>query len=143
MKIWLKKILFVIGSIFVLGAIVLFFLARKETPARITYGISYNVPYVLELGLDPDVVFDAFLNDLGVRNLRMSAHWTLIEPEQNKFDFTWMDTDMKKVEKVNGHVIFGVGRRLPRWPECHVPLWAKSLTWEEQSRKCVNTLRLS
>jgi hypothetical protein len=135
MKIWLKKILFVIGSIFVLGAIVLFFLARKETPARITYGISYNVPYVLELGLDPDVVFDAFLNDLGVRNLRMSAHWTLIEPEQNKFDFTWMDTDMKKVEKVNGHVIFGVGRRLPRWPECHVPLWAKSLTWEEQKQE--------
>lgn len=42
MKIWLKKILFVIGSIFVLGAIVLFFLARKETPARITYGISYK-----------------------------------------------------------------------------------------------------
>jgi hypothetical protein len=32
-------------------------------------------------------------------------------------------------------VVFGVGRRLPRWPECHVPGWAKELTWEEQKEE--------
>ena len=132
MKKWIKRIVIIIGSIFVCLALILFFLARKEKPASITYGISYNVPYVLELGLDPDKVFDAFLNDLGVRNFRMSAHWQLIEPTRNQFDFTWMDTDIKKAEKAGAHIIFGVGRRLPRWPECHVPLWAKSLSWDEQ-----------
>ena len=29
-------------------------------------------------------------------------------------------------------IVFGVGRRLPRWPECHVPDWAQGLSWEEQ-----------
>ena len=29
-------------------------------------------------------------------------------------------------------VILSIGRRLPRWPECHVPEWAQGLSWEEQ-----------
>ncbi len=131
----IKKIsVWILGILLVLGGI-LFVLARKEVPEQITYGISYNVPYVYELGLDPDKVFDAFLYDLGVRNLRMSAHWTLIEPEKDQFEFAWMDTDIKKAEAVGANIIFGVGRRLPRWPECHVPSWAKDLSWEEQKNE--------
>lgn len=130
-----KKILYSVLILCVLGASVLTLLARKEMPDRITYGISYNVPYVLELGLDPDEVLSAFLNDLGVRNLRMSAHWTLIEPEKDRFDFAWMDRDLQKAEDVGAHVIFGVGRRLPRWPECHVPAWARGMDVEDQKRE--------
>ncbi len=129
------KILSIMLGVLLFCALILFILARKEEPAKITYGISYNVPYVLELGLDPDKVFDAFLNDLKVRDLRMSAHWTLIEPKKDQFDFAWMDRDLKKAEKVNARVIFGVGRRLPRWPECHVPSWAKELSWEDQKKE--------
>lgn len=113
-------------------AVVLFFLARKSEPEKISYGLSYNVPYVYELGLDQDKVFDALLNDLGVRKFRMSAHWTLIEPDKDRYDFAWMDRDIKKAEEADAKIIFGVGRRLPRWPECHVPPWAQKLTWEEQ-----------
>lgn len=131
----LLKALYILGSVVFLFALVLFLLARKEEPAKITYGISYNVPYVLELGLDPDEVFDAFLNDLQVKDLRMSAHWTLIEPKKDQFEFAWMDRDIKKAEKANAHVIFGVGRRLPRWPECHIPSWAKDLPWNDQKKE--------
>jgi hypothetical protein len=131
----LVKILYVLLGLFVCGTLLLFVLARKQEPQIINYGISYNVPYVYELGLDPDMVFDAFLNDLKVRDLRMSAHWTLIEPKKDQFDFAWMDKDIKKAEKVNARVIFGVGRRLPRWPECHVPSWAKELAWEDQKKE--------
>ncbi len=129
------RIIVTIGAVLVCFASILFFLARKEVPTEITYGISYNVPYVLELGLDPDTVFDAFLDDLNVRNFRMSAHWTLIEPKKDQFDFAWMDTDIAKAEKADAKVIFGVGRRLPRWPECHVPDWAKQLSWEDQKKE--------
>ncbi len=135
MKKRLKKILYIVGTVIFCIVLSLFLLARKEVPEKITYGISYNVPYVLELGLDPDEVFDAFIHDLGVRDFRMSAHWTLTEPVKDQYDFAWMDTDVKKVEKVNGHIIFGVGRRLPRWPECHVPGWAKNLSWEDQKKE--------
>jgi hypothetical protein len=135
MKKNLLKILTITGAVLVVIGLILFLLARKEVPEKITYGISYNVPYVLELGLDQDKVLDALLNELGVRNFRMSAHWTLTEPTKDVYDFAWMDTDIKKAEKAGAKVIFGVGRRLPRWPECHVPDWAKELTWEEQKQE--------
>ncbi len=128
-------ILIAIAALLVCVLCVLFLLARKEVPEHITYGISYNVPYVQELGLDQDEVFDALLYELNVRHFRLSAHWQLIEPEKDRFDFTWMDTDMRKAESAGAEVIFGVGRRLPRWPECHVPGWAKSLAWEEQKNE--------
>lgn len=123
-------ILFVVG---VIG--ILFLLSYKTEPVQIQYGLSYNVPYTTELGLDRKEVLDAFLNELGVRHLRMSAHWTLIEPSPDVFDFKWMDEDLKKVETAGADVVFGVGRRLPRWPECHVPGWAQKLSWEEQKEE--------
>lgn len=110
-------------------------LAHKPKPEAITYGLSYNVPYVLELGLDQEKVLSALIDDLGVRDFRMSAHWTLIEPSKDVYDFSWMDADIKRAEEAGAKVIFGVGRRLPRWPECHIPSWAQSLTWEEQKKE--------
>lgn len=121
-----------LGLTFLVLFLVVFLLARKEVPETITYGLSYNVPYVHELGLDEEETFDALLNDLGVRNFRLSAHWQLIEPDQDQYDFEWMDRDLIKAEAAGAKVIFGVGRRLPRWPECHIPDWAKNMTWEQQ-----------
>lgn len=132
MKKHLTRIIFILGICIAGLVLAVFFLAQKEIPEKTTYGISYNVPYVLELGLDPDVVFDAFIDDLQVKHMRMSAHWQLIEPSRDQYDFEWMDVDIKKAEDAGVEVIFGVGRRLPRWPECHVPTWAQKLSWEEQ-----------
>ena len=131
----ITKSVIIIASIFACLALTVFFLARKDTPERITYGISYNVPYVMELGLDRKEVLSALLHELHVRHIRMSAHWNLIEPERDLLDFTWMDEDLKAAEEAEAEVIFGVGRRLPRWPECHVPDWAKALSWEEQKEE--------
>lgn len=110
----------------------LYFLARKDVPERITYGMSFNTPYARELGLEPMEVLRALTDDLGVRHFRIAAHWNLIEPRKGVYDFAWMDEELAHIEKVGGTAIFGVGRRLPRWPECHTPSWARELTWEEQ-----------
>ncbi len=131
----LKKVLLIVGGILLAILLALFLLARKEQPETIQYGISYNEPYALELGLDPEEVFDAFIDELGVRDFRLSAHWTIVESKKDVYDFSHMDRNIKRVEEVDGRVIFGVGRRLPRWPECHVPLWAQNLSWEEQKEE--------
>ena len=125
-------------AVFVLIGGALAILARKEAPMSIIYGMSFNAPYALELGLDPDKTLAALIDDLGVRNFRLSAHWTLIEPERDKYDFAWMDRELAMVEKAHGEVIFGVGRRLPRWPECHVPAWARELPWEEEKKEILD-----
>jgi hypothetical protein len=132
------KIIIALSGLVCVLACILFLLARKERPVEIIYGMSYNVPYARELGLDPDEVFDAILHDLGVRNLRLAAHWNLIEPVRGQYDFSWMDADLKKAEEAGAQVIFGVGRRLPRWPECHIPEWAAQLSWEEQKEVIVD-----
>lgn len=135
MPTYLKKIVWALGIFLLLVSIALFVLSRKESPTTITYGLSFNEPYALELGLEPRVVLDALIHDLGVRHFRFAAHWPLIEPTEGVYQFAWMDEHLAAVEAVDGSVIFGVGRRLPRWPECHIPDWARELSWEEQKRE--------
>ncbi len=132
MRARLKKILIWIFASILVVCFILFMLSRKPVPESITYGISFNAPYASELELDTKEVFDAFIDDLGARHFRLAAHWTLIEPRKDVYDFSWLDYQVERVEEVGGDVVFGVGRRLPRWPECHIPPWAGELTWEEQ-----------
>ena len=113
-------------------SLLVWWLARKPVPEKITYGMSFNTPYARELGLDWKQTYDAILNDLGVRNLRLAAHWPMVEPAKDTFNFEELDYQIKAAETAGANVILGVGRRLPRWPECHVPDWAKDQTWEQQ-----------
>jgi len=106
--------------------------AYKPQPETIQYGMSFNTVYANELGLDWQEVFDAFLDDLGVRHLRLAAHWPMVEPEPDTYNFTELDYQIARAEAVGAEVVLAVGRRLPRWPECHIPAWAEGLTWEEQ-----------
>lgn len=128
----LKKILLGLIIAFCLLTLIIFLLARKPIPEQITYGLSFNTLYATELGLDWQEVYDAFLDDLGVRHLRLAAHWPMVEPVNDKYNFKELDYQLKRAEEVGAEVVFGVGRRLPRWPECHIPDWAEELAWETQ-----------
>jgi len=127
-----KKTLLILLACAAVLFVAVSFLAYKPVPEDITYGISFNTLYAEELGLNPRVVYDAFLDDLGVRHLRLAAHWDMVEPEDGLYDFSALDYQLKRAEEVGAEVILGVGRRLPRWPECHEPIWAKLLPREEQ-----------
>ena len=132
MRKYIIRVAIGLGIFVVILGMSLYILSRKDMPDHITYGISFNASYAKELGLDEKRVFDAFLDDLGVRHLRLSAQWPLIEPKKDSYDFEFMDYQVTQTEKAGGDIIFGVGRRLPRWPECHIPAWAKDLSWEDQ-----------
>lgn len=126
-----KWLLYILLVVMVLSASV-FLLARKPIPERIVYGMSFNTIYADELGLDWREVYDAILDDLGVRHLRLAAHWPMVEPSPGEYNFEELDYQIARAEEVGADVIFAVGRRLPRWPECHVPEWGTSLAWEDQ-----------
>jgi hypothetical protein len=130
-----KRLLLWIGSIITFLLIALTLLAQKPKPERITYGFSFDVSYAQSLGLDPKEVYMALLDDLGVRHFRLSALWTIVEPEKNRFDFSALDYQIAEAQKRGADIILGVGRRLPRWPECHVPVWAAGLSWDEQKNE--------
>ena len=131
LKFWI--IIFVIIVVILIGAV--YFLAYKPVPERITYGMSFNTMYAKELGLDWQETYDAILDDLGVKHLRLAAHWPMIEPQPGVYNFEELDYQINRAEESGADVILAVGRRLPRWPECHLPEWSKSLTWEEQKKE--------
>jgi hypothetical protein len=109
-----------------------FLINDKPVPATITYGMSFNAFYAEELGLDWKETYDAVLDELGARHLRLAAHWPMVEPSEGQYSFVELDYQLDRAEDVDADVILAVGRRLPRWPECHIPEWAKELSWEEQ-----------
>lgn len=114
-------------------AFTVFLFAQKTKPAEITYGMSFNTMYARELGLDWKETYDAIVDDLGVRHFRLAAHWPMVEPLPNIYNFDELDYQIARAEEVGAEVILAVGRRLPRWPECHVPEWARAMTVAERS----------
>ncbi len=127
-----KKILISLLAILLLLTLVLALLAYKPKPEVISYGMSFNTPYARELGLDWQETYDAIIDDLGVRRFRLAAHWPMIEPENDVWNFAELDYQVKRAEEVGATVVMAVGRRLPRWPECHVPDWVEKKSEEEQ-----------
>ena len=132
-KAW--KIISYIALVAVAVFVMLLLLSVRDMPKEITYGSSFNTLYANELGLDPKEVYIAVLDDLNVKKLRLAAHWTMVEPTKDVFDFSELDFQIREAETRGAEVILGVGRRLPRWPECHVPGWAQELSWEEQKKE--------
>ena len=119
-------------ALIVLLAVAIFFLAQKPKPEAITYGMSFNTPYARELNLDWKETYDAILNDLQVRHLRLAAHWPMVEPAPGVYNFEELDYQVKRAEEVGAEVVFAVGRRLPRWPECHTPMWLQGYSKEDR-----------
>ena len=128
----LKKIFFWLLGIVGVACLVIMVLAYKPVPEQIAYGMSFNTPYARELGLDWQETYDAIIDDLGVRRLRLAAHWPMVEPQNDVWNFKELDYQVKKAEEAGATIVFAVGRRLPRWPECHVPDWVDALDAEAQ-----------
>jgi len=90
------------------------------------------------LGLDDRETYLAILDDLKAQKVKISVHWDLLEKKDDKFDFSELDWQMAEAEKRNVQVLLAVGMRTPRWPECHIPDWAKNMTKEEQEENIWN-----
>lgn len=137
-----KKALKIFGIILALLIAFVIFLSYEKKPEKIKYGMSFNVPYARELGLNWKEVYGAVLDDLGVQRLRLAGHWTIIEPQKDQYNFSEMDYQIQEAEKRNVEVILAVGRRLPRWPECHVPEWAKELSEQDWQAEILEYIEL-
>lgn len=129
---FLKWLLWLLALLVISGAVFWYTLSREAYPEKIQYGVSFNTLYAHELGLNWEEVYTAILKDLNVKHLRLAAHWPMVAPKEGVWNFSELDTQIQLAEEHGADVVFAVGRRLPRWPECHVPEWAQEKSWEEQ-----------
>lgn len=130
----MPKSLAILVTIIVVISGIWVWLADVPIPERgtIRYGVTFSAFRADELRLDWKRVYDALIDDLGVRRFRLVAHWKMVEPVEGHYNFEELDYQIKRAEETGSSVILGVGRRLPSWPECHEPDWIKKYSFDDQ-----------
>ncbi len=129
-KIIRSKIFIVIAAILIFLFVLSFDYSSDKNQIAVR-GVSFTKMRAESLGLNWKQVYQSVLDDLGVKNLRIAAHWDVVEAQRDKFDFSVIDYQISEAQKRNASVILAIGRRVPGWPECHIPTWAKDLSIEE------------
>ncbi len=105
------------------------YILAKPTSQNMEWGVTFSEKYAKELSRDNwRKMYTDILDELGARHLRLIAYWDLVEPEDNKFEFNDLDWQISEAQKRGAEIILALGRKAPRWPECHEPDWAKNLT---------------
>ena len=98
----------------------------KKVNQPLNLGVTYSSKYAEAIQLDPRETYLAILDDLKIKNIRLPVYWDEVEKENNKFDFSNIDWQLAEATKRNAKIILVVGQKVPRWPECFIPEWAKA-----------------
>ena len=75
------------------------------------------------------------ISDLGVKNIKLHTNWNWVEGKKDSFFFNDIDWQIKQAEQNNVKIIYVIGMKTGRWPECHIPGWAQNLP-ESQQQHC-------
>ncbi len=130
---------------FLLGLIILFvvyfFVGFANKPKNMTWGVNFSVKQTEFLKLDSRETYSAILDDLGAKNVKISVYWDLIEKEKGVYDFSELDWQIAEAEKHNANVVLAIGMKVPRWPECHLPIWALDIDKTTQQTEILNMLQ--
>ncbi len=89
-------------------------------------GITFSHRYANDIGLPWKESLIAILDDLKIKKIRVPVYWDLVEAREGVYDFSDVDWQLQEIGKRNGEVILVVGQKVPRWPECAIPEWAKA-----------------
>lgn len=143
MKLNFKKIL--IRILLVLLFLLLIFLGylfigTAPEAKTITWGVNFSQKHTKNLGLDWKKTYLALLDDLKVKNIKVAAHWDLLEPEDGKFYFEDLDWQIEEAEKRGAKILLVIGMKTTRWPECHIPEWAANLEKSQQQEEILRML---
>jgi hypothetical protein len=138
MKIFKKILLSFL--IFISLLIIYLFVGTPPKAKEITWGVNFSQKHTNELGLDWQEAYLALLNDLKIKNIKLISHWDLTEPEKDSYIFEDLDWQIETAEEKGASLILVIGLKTGRWPECHIPQWAKNLSKEEQQKEILELI---
>lgn len=128
-----KKIIVFLVAILIFITII--FVIYTPRNSRVNYGVTFSKPFAEHLGLDWKETYLAVLDDLDVKYLRLPIYWTEIESQNNNLTFENVDWQIQEAEKRDTKIIFVLGQKQPRWPECHIPDWAREMNKEDREKE--------
>lgn len=125
----IKKIFKIIGlsglAVFLLFCL---FLERRPfgTVKNPEFDQTFSKIFAKDLGLDWEETYLAILDDLKPKSIKIPVYWEDVESQRGRFHFGDYDWMVKEANKRGVEVVLVVGRKVPRWPECHAPKWANN-----------------
>jgi hypothetical protein len=134
----------IIGACLIAGLSLLFYAYLRFSISGRTpvYGATFSPSHAEYLGLDPQQVLDAAFEDLPLAFIRLPVLWNQVEQQPGQRDFSDVDAIMNQAARQHKHVILAVGNKVPRWPECHTPEWAKALPNEAYEQALLDYLEI-
>lgn len=144
-----KQLVIISLAIFIIALIVVVwqFKLANHYPSQINlqapdnfWGVTFSKRYTTSLQMSWRETYLAILDDLQVKRVRLPMYWTEIEPSDGNYNFTDYDWLMDQSLRRGVVIIPVLGRRQPRWPECHVPDWAKTLDEQKQQEKILSLI---
>lgn len=122
--------------------IIYFFVGTTNANEEIKWGVNFSKKQTEFLEIDSKETYLALIEDLGFKNIKISVHWDLIEKDKGVYDFEELDWQIKKAEENNVNIILAIGMKTPRWPECHLPIWVRNMSKDEQQQEILNMLEV-
>jgi hypothetical protein len=135
-----KKLIFLILILFI--GLCIWFLTQEKIYDKkdLSYGVTFSQKEANDLGLDWKNLYINILDDLQVKKIRLPVYWDLIEKEKGVYDWEDINWQVEEGQKRNAQLILALGERVPRWPECHQPEWAKKMDKKEKQKKIIDFL---
>ena len=134
------KLTIVSVVLFVVGAVLVFSFYPGQPAKETQFGVTFSRQQAEGFGLDWKETYIDILDDLGVKYIRLSAYWSDIESAQGEFNFEIIDWQIEEAKKRDVKILLAIGRKLPRWPECHIPEWAYGLDPKGQNKAVLEML---
>lgn len=118
-----------------------FFVGSAPVSQNITWGVDFSQMQAQALKLDWKDVYTALLDDLGAKNIKLHTQWDWVEGQKNNYYFDDIDWQLSQAEQKNAKIIYVVGMKTGRWPECHIPGWAQNLSKEQQQKEVLKYIK--
>lgn len=137
----MPKLLFKLLIISILLLVLVVLLSRMPVSGKHQFGVTFTPKYARYLKLNWQKTYLDMLDTLKVKSVRLPSYWSVLENTEKQIDFSETDFMISEAAKRGVKILLVLGIRQPRWPECHIPVWARSLSVNERQAKAVDFVK--
>jgi len=144
MKKKIKMLLIILVSVVVAMGLIIFgyfFIGNPKQAENIKWGVDFSQMQTEMLGLNWKETFLAIIGDLGSKNIKLHTQWDWVEGQKNGYFWDDIDWQIKTAQENDVKIIYVLGIKTGRWPECHTPSWVPELSAKEQQQKALDYVK--
>ena len=134
-------ILLFVVLLLLLAFLFAFFIIKAPYQKDIVWGVNFSQSQTEALKLDWRKTYTSVMEELGARHIKLITQWDWVEGKRGEYFFSDIDWQVQEAEKRGVSLVFVIGMKTGRWPECHLPPWTASLSKQEQQEELLQYLR--